>query len=414
MEEKSMKKYTKIMAVLLALVLAFGCLAACNGSSDKPTDDSNVSDNADASEKAPAAEGTTGVAFKIGGIGPLTGDASIYGVAEMNGAKIAVDEINAKGEVKLDFKTEDDQADGEAAINAYGKLLDWGMQVVLGPTTSGSAIAVAAQTYKDRVFTFTPSGSSPDIIADKDNTFQLCFSDPNQGIASADYMAENMKDAKIAIIYRNDDAYSQGIRDKFVAEAKEKNLEVVYEGTFTKDTQTDFSVQITGAKNAGADMLFLPIYYQPASVILKQAKDNGYAPTFFGVDGMDGILTMKGFDTSLAEGVMLLTPFSADAKDEATQSFVKKYKEAYGETPNQFAADGYDTVYAIVEALKKAECTPDMSAKDICEKLIAVMPELKFDGITGTGLTWQASGEVSKLPQAFVIKDGVYVRPETK
>lgn len=405
-----MKKFTKIMAVVLALVLAVSCLAACSKTEGTTTTAGGATSEGETT-KAPAAEGT---AFKLGGIGPLTGDASIYGVAEMNGAKIAIDEINEKGEIKLELKTEDDQADGELSVNAYGKLLDWGMQIVLGPVTSGAAIAVAAETYKDRVFTFTPSGSSPDIIKDKDNAFQLCFSDPNQGVASADYMAEKMADAKIAVIYRNDDAYSQGIHDKFIDEAKTKKLEVVYEGTFTKDTQTDFSVQLTAAKNAGADTLFLPIYYQPASVILKQAKDMNYAPTVFGVDGMDGILTMENFDTSLAEGVMLLTPFSADAKDEATQSFVKKYKAAYNETPNQFAADGYDTVYAIAKVLQQAKCTPDMDAKEICEKIIAEMPNLKFDGITGKNMTWEATGEVSKLPQAIVIKDGVYVTPDAE
>ena len=329
----------------------------------------------------------------------------------MNAAKLAVDEINAEGKIKLEFKGEDDVADGETAVNAYNKLMDWGMQVLMGPVTTGSAIAVGAKTYEERVFSLTPSGSSTDIISGKDNFFQVCFTDPNQGTGAADYMAENMKDAKVAVIYRNDDAYSQGIHDTFVKEAKAKGIDVVYEGTFTKDTATDFSVQLTAAKSKGADTIFLPIYYQPASVILKQANDMGYKPTFFGVDGMDGILTMKGFDAKLAEGVMLLTPFSADADDAKTQAFVKKYKEAYGDTPNQFAADAYDGIYIIAEALQKTGCTPDMSAKDICEKLIEVMPTLKFDGLTGEGMTWSKTGEVSKAPRAVVIKDGVYVTP---
>ena len=235
--------------------------------------------------------------------------------------------------------------------------------------------------------------------------------EPNQGTGSADYMAENMPDAKIAIIYRNDDAYSQGIHDTFVTEAAAKGLNVVYEGTFTKDTATDFSVQLTGAQSAGADLVFLPIYYQPASVILNQANAMGYAPTFFGVDGMDGILTMEGFDTSLAEGVMLLTPFSPDAQDERTQNFVKSYQEAFGDTPNQFAADAYDAVYILKAALEAAECTPDMSSTDICEAVVAVMPTLSVDGLTGAGMTWDASGAVSKDPMAVVIENGTYVLP---
>ena len=405
-----MKTFKRVMALVMVAALCLCCFAACGNGSTDDTTSSTPADSSSAADgsSTPAADGA---AFKIGSTGPLTGEAAIYGKAVMNAAQIAVDEVNAEGKIKLEFKGEDDVADGETAVNAYNKLMDWGMQILMGPVTTGSSIAVGAKSYEDRVFSLTPSGSSTDIIEGKDNFFQVCFTDPNQGTGSADYIAENMKDAKIAVIYRNDDAYSQGIFNTFEKEAKAKGLNLVYTGTFTKDTATDFSVQLTAAKAAGADTVFLPIYYQPASVILKQANDMNYAPTFFGVDGMDGILTMKGFDTKLAEGVMLLTPFSADADDAKTQAFVKKYQEKYGDTPNQFAADAYDGIYILVEALQKAGCTPDMSAKDICEKLIEVMPTLKFDGLTGEGMTWSKTGEVSKAPRAVVIKDGVYVTP---
>ena len=353
-------------------------------------------------------------AFKLGSSGPLTGGAAIYGISVMNGIQIAVDEINAMDDgFKFEFKSEDDEADsGDKAINAYNALMDWGMQVMAGTVTSGSGITVAAQAYDERTFMLTPSGSSVDLIADKDNAFQVCFTDPNQGVASADYFAENFADAKVAVIYRNDDAYSQGIRDTFVKEAAAKGVEVVYEGTFTDSTSTDFNVQLTAAQSAGADLIFLPIYYTPASVILQQANQMGYAPKFFGVDGMDGILTVEGFDTKLAEGVFLLTPFSADAEDARTQAFVAEYQKRYGETPNQFAADGYDAAYILKAALQAAGCTPDMSAADICEALIEVMPTISVDGVTGEGMTWAATGEVSKAPMAVVIKDGIYVTPE--
>ena len=356
-----------------------------------------------------AAEGET---FKIGGIGPLTGGAAIYGNAAMNGAQIAVDEINALGGVQFEFNAQDDTGVAETSVNAYNSLKDWGVQAIVGTVTTAPCISVSAEAYSDRIFMLTPSASSTDVIADKDNMYQVCFTDPNQGIASADYMAENYPDAQIAIIYKNDDAYSQGIRDTFASEAESKGLTVVYEGTFTEDTQTDFSVQVAAAQAAGADMVFLPIYYTPASVILPQANAIGYEPTFFGVDGMDGILSVEGFDASLAEGVMLLTPFSADAEDERTQNFVAAYNDLYGETPNQFAADGYDAMYILYAALQEAGCTPDMSAQDICEALVGVMPTISVDGLTGQGMTWSATGEVSKAPMAVVIKDGVYVLPE--
>ena len=212
------------------------------------------------------------------------------------------------------------------------------------------------------------------------------------------------------MIYRNDDAYSTGIYNTFVAEAEKEGLEIVSATTFTAETANDFSVQLNEAKKAGAELVFLPIYCEPASMILTQADTMGYKPVFFGVDGMDGILALEGFDAKLAEGVMLLTPFSADAQDELTKNFVAEYESRTdGDTPNLFAADAYDAVYTIYAAIEKAGVTADMSAQDICEALVAVMPELSVDGLTGTGMTWNATGEVSKAPTADVIKDGVYV-----
>lgn len=396
---KKLISLVMVMAVCVCLMAGCGSSAATATATEPPAE-------------ATAEAAVSDASFKFGGIGPVTGDAAIYGQAVMNGAQIAVDEINAAGGIagaQVEFKFEDDVADGETAVNAYNQLMDWGMQALVGPVTTGSAISVSAKVFEDRVFALTPSASSTDVTSGKDNMFQLCFTDPNQGTGSATYIGANMPESKVAVIYRNDDAYSQGIRDTFVAEAANQKLEVVYEGTFTKDTSTDFSVQLTAAQSAGADLIFLPIYYQPASVILSQANAMGYAPTFFGVDGMDGILNLEGFDASLAEGVMVLTPFSADAQDEMTKSFVSQYETLYGEKPNQFAADGYDCVYALKTGLEAAGCTADMSSADICEALVSVFPTISVDGLTGSGMTWSAKGEVSKMPTAVVIKDGEYV-----
>ena len=265
--------------------------------------------------------------IKLGGSGPLSGDAMVYGVAVRNAAQLAVDEINASdSKIKFEFKMEDDEHDAEKAVSAYSTLYDWGMQVSLFTVTSAPGAAVAKNYDEDKIFALTPSGSSTDLIytssVNYKGNFQMCFTDPNQGVASADYIAENFKDAKVGIIYKSDDVYSAGIFDKFTAEAKAKNVNVVYDkGAFTDDSSTDFSTLLTAAKDAGADLLFIPIYYQPASLILKQAKDMNYAPVFFGVDGMDGILDLDGFDKSLAEGVYLLTPFSATSTDEKTSNF---------------------------------------------------------------------------------------------
>ena len=340
----------------------------------------------------------------------LTGAAAIYGNACKNGAQIAVDEINAEGgDIQFELNYQDDEHDAEKAVNAYNTLKDWGMQLSLGSVTSKPCEATAAGNYSDRIFALTPSASTVAVTADKDNVFQMCFVDPNQGTASAQYIAEQKLGTKVAIIWKNDDVYSTGIHDKFVEEAKTKGLQVVSDNTFTDASANDFSVQLNDAKSKGADLVFLPMYYQPASLILTQANSMGYKPKFFGVDGMDGILTMEGFDPKLAEGVMLLTPFNADATDDKTASFVKKYKEQFGETPNQFAADAYDCVYAYKQALENAGATPDMSAEDLCGEMIEQFTSMTFDGLTGEGMTWDETGAVSKSPKGMVIENGAYV-----
>ena len=348
--------------------------------------------------------------IKIGVIGPLTGGAAIYGNAVANAAKIAAEEINALGGMQLEIDAQDDEHDPEKSINAYNTTLDNGSLVIVGCVTSGPCTAVASQAYEERIFMLTPSASSTDVIADKDNVYQVCFTDPAQGGASADYIAGKGLAKKVAVIYNNGDVYSTGIYQTFEAKAAEVGLEIVAVSTFTDDT-TDFSVQVTEAKNAGAELVFLPIYYTPASMILTQAAAIDFKPIFFGVDGMDGILTMEGFDPALAEGVMLLTPFSADAKDEKTQNFVKKYTELHNDIPNQFAADAYDAVYAVYEAMKAGGVTADMSPEEVCEIMIEQMQQLTIDGLTGT-MTWSATGEVSKTPTAVKIENGAYVGME--
>lgn len=412
-----MKK--RLLALFMSAAMVCS-LTACGGTgAAAPADGSGASEAAstDAGASAGGSGALTGT-LKVGMIGPLTGAAALYGNAVTNGTKIAVDEINAiSGDFKMEYQPEDDEHDAEKSVNAYNKLKDWNVQAIVGCVTTTPCVAVAAEANNDRVFMLTPSASATSVTEQGDDIFQLCFSDPNQGSASAQYIKDNNLGSKIAIIYNNSDVYSTGIYQTFSTKAAEVGLEVVSTTTFTDDTANDFSVQLTDAKNAGADLIFLPIYYTPASLILQQADSMGYKVPMFGVDGMDGILGLEGFDTKLAEGVMLLTPFSADAKDEKTVNFVKKYQDSFKEVPIQFAADGYDCPYAIYEALKFYASknggldVTDKSHEDICKILVSVFsdPAFSVDGITGEGMTWTANGEVNKAPKAVVIKDGVYV-----
>ena len=392
----------KLFAFVMAAVMTMS-LAACSAKEEAPAASAPAA-------SAPAASAPAeGTAFLLGGTGPLTGGAAIYGNAAKNGAQIAVDEINAMGGIQFVLKYEDDTHDAEKAVNAYNALKDWGMQISLGSVTSKPAEATSAENYADRIFALTPSASSTATVEGKDNVFQMCFMDPNQGSASAQYIADKAMASKVAIIWKNDDVYSKGIHDTFVAKANELNIEIVSDTTFADGNDTDFSVQLSDAQTNGAELVFLPMYYQPASLIFAQAAGMGYAPKWFGVDGMDGILTMEGFDASLAEGVILLTPFNADSEDAATQAFVAEYQKRFGETPNQFAADGYDCVYAYKQALEAAGCTPDMTAEEICEKMIEQFTTMTFDGLTGEGMTWAAEGTVTKSPKGMVIENGAYV-----
>ena len=399
-----MKK--RVVSLGLAAMMAMS-MTACGGSGNAGTSES-------AAEDAQGAEGADGEVFKIGGIGPITGAAGAYGEAVKNGTELAINEINEAGGIngaQIEFQFQDDEHDAEKSVNAYNTLKDWGMQMLVGTTTTAPCIAVAGKTASDNLFQITPSASAPSVLSSGNgNIFQVCFTDPNQGIASAQYIAENKLAKKIGIIYDSSDVYSSGIEEKFEAEAKDKGLQIVSKAAFTADSKTDFGTQLQKAKDAGADLLFLPIYYQEASIILKQADTMGYKPKFFGVDGMDGILTVENFDTKLAEDVMLLTPFAADAKDKTVQNFVKTYKEKYKDTPNQFAADSYDAVYALKAAIEESKATTDMSASDMCDALKGAMTKIKMQGLTGgkDGLTWNESGEVTKSPKAVIIKNGAY------
>ena len=344
--------------------------------------------------------------FKIGTIGPLTGANASYGKSVTQAVELGCKDFSTK-ELPLVSKAEDDQADGEKAVNAFNTLLDWGMQALVGPTTTGASVAVAAECGNDpKTFMITPSASSEDVTDGKDCVFQVCFTDPNQGVNAAKFLAQKYADEKFVLFYNSGDAYSSGIADSFKAQAAESKLEIVDEETFKDDSATSFTNQLTKAKQAGATMIFAPIYYTPASVLLKNAKDMGYDMTLMGTDGMDGLLSVEGFDTSLAEGVLLMTPFSAD--DEKNADFVKAYKDAYDETPNQFAADAYDCVHAIAEAIDKSGIDISADGAEIADDLVKAMRKIKIDGLTGE-LTWNDEGQVEKPATAYVIQDGKYI-----
>ena len=394
----------KVLAFTMALAMVAASFAGCGNSSSTST----AATTAAAGETAAAVQGNGTV--KIGMSGPLTGGASAYGLAVKAGMEIAVEEINAKGGLQLEFNAQDDEADGEKAVSAYNVLKDWGMQVMAGQVTTGAALAVAPESVSDNMFNLTPSASAESLATTGDNIFQMCFTDPNQGASAAELVSTKYAGSKVGIIYDSSDDYSSGLYKGFSANAATMGVEIVATTSFTADNKADLSTQVTKCQEAGADLVFLPIYYTEAAQILSYANRIGYTPKFFGCDGMDGILTVEGFDTALAEGLALMTPFDANASDAQTQSFVTKFKAKMdGLVPNQFAADGYDVIYAIYDALTAADVTGSESASEICDALKAQFTTMTVDGLTGTGMHWDENGMISKAPAAVVIENGVYV-----
>ena len=382
----------KVFALVLAVMMVMAMFAGCSNTTN--------------------AGGNASGVIKVGTSGPLQGDYAVYGVAVANGLKLAFEEINALGGLQFETQAQDDEADSEKAVNAYNTLMDWGMQIMAGPTTSGSAAATAAECVNDKVFMLTPSASDAAVIAAGSNIFQICFTDPNQGKASAQFIKNHNLATKVGVIYDSSSPYSSGIYATFKAEAEALGLTIAVEADFTEDTKGDLTNQVTKCQQAGCDLIFLPIYTAEAVKVLSVAAANGYNTKFFGCDGLDGILSVENFDTSLAEGVMLLTPFDANAEDQKTQNFVKNYTEKFGYAPNQFAADAYDVAYAIYEACKAGNVTANMTAEQICEIMCKQFTSMTFDGVTGLGMTWSEDGAVSKAPMAVVIENGVYVGVE--
>lgn len=378
-----MKKFLcMMMAVLMVLAMAAcGGEPANNGGNDTP-------------------DATT---VKIGGIGPLTGAYANYGLSEKNGAELAVKEINEAGGIagkQIELSYQDSQGESESAVNAYGKLMDWGMEVSLGCVLSGENASVVAAARDDDVLLITPSGSADKCIDGNDKAFRVCFYDSYQGAAAAQYIKDNNMVDTVGILYQSDNDYSVGLYNAFVAKCGELGITIAETQTFTSSTNTDFSTQVSALVSSGVKLVFIPLYAEEASTFLTQAHgkfaDDVY---FFGADGLDGILGKVKQDTSLANNVLMLTPFAADNPAENVQSFVKKYQEAYGATPDQFAADAYDAIYVIKAAVEKAGSTSGAA-------LASALTSLTVEGVTGV-MTWTADGNTNKPASAILYYDGV-------
>lgn len=395
-----MKK--KMLGALLACAMMAGTLAGCGGSGNDNGASSASGDN------APASAASENV-FKIGGIGPLTGAAASYGVSVKQGAQVAIDEINAAGGVQVgdatytfDMVFEDDEATEDKAIQAYNTVMDAGANAIMGCVTSGACLAIVDLTKADGILQITPSGSAEGCIAN-DNAFRICFSDPEQGVAMADYAMDTLGYSKVAVIYNNADDYSSGLQQAFEAQILAKGGTITASEAFTTG-DVEFSTQLTKIKGTDAEVIYVPAYYQDATYITKQAADMGLDLPFIGSDGWDGVLSTVT-DQTTVDGAVFSSPFCAAVDDPKVVSFVNAYEAAYNATPDQFAADAYDCVYTFKAAMEQAGSIES-------DAMIAAMPEISVSGLTGDPITYDASGAPVKEVRYVKVSDGSYAYAE--
>ena len=349
-----MKKAVRFLAAAMVVMMLAMALAGCGGSS--------------------------GNEIVIGGVGPLTGTAATYGQSVRNAAQIAVDEINEAGGVngvKLKLIFEDDEADGAKTKSAYETLMDKGMQILVGAVTSDSSIAINDLVAKDGILQVTPSASAIEANVNP-NTFRVCFTDPLQGKAMAEY-TYGLGYTKAAVIHNQDDNYSTGMYQAFVERFKELGGTISEDVSFAKDA-SDFNAQVTKIKASDADFIFMPIYAEKAAQIVITLNEKEVGLPLFGGDGLDGILNyLTGDNAKLVEGLVYLTPFVSTDSAENVKTFTEKYTTKFGSAPDQFAADAYDAVYLVKLALEKAGVT---SAAELDNaKLVEAMHSVELDGL---------------------------------
>ncbi len=384
-----MKK--RVFAMLMACMMALSLVACGN----KTNDNGGSGDSAD---------GAGTETIKLGVVGPLTGGYANYGLSVQHGAQLAVDEINAAGGVngkQLELSAQDSQGDPESAVAAYGKLMDWGMNVFLGGVLSGETASVVAAAKADDMFIMETTGSADKCIDGNDKAFRICFYDSYQGTAAADYLKANALADEVGVFYQSDNDYSAGLYNAFVAECEKTGVTIKETQTFTTATNTDFSTQVNALVNSGVKVVFIPIYAEEASTFLTQAKGKFAEDVyFFGADGLDGILGKVSQDVTIADNVLMMTPFAADSAAANVQAFVSAYQANYNATPDQFAADAYDAVYVVKAAVEAAGGSTSGA------ELAAVMTSLTVEGVTGT-MTWNADGNTNKAASAILYKNGV-------
>jgi branched-chain amino acid transport system substrate-binding protein len=351
-----MNKFKKAISMLLVGGMMLSGLVGC-GNTASNSEESNV--------------------IKIGGIAPLTGDVAVYGVAADNGAKLAIEEINANGGLlgkQIEYVVYDDKGDPTEAVNAYKKLTSNDkVEAIFGAVTSKPTLTVTPLAAKDGIPMISPTATALEVTEAGPNIFRACFIDPYQGEVMAKFAVEELKATKAAVIYNTADDYSVGVAEAFRDAATNNGTEIVsFEGYNGEDK--DFKAVLTNVKGQAPDVLFIPDYYNRVGLIAQQAKEVGITATLLGADGWDGVI---GVNPEAVEGAYFCNHYSTDDEAAEVQNFLQVYKEKYNEDPVSFAALGYDAIKILAEAIEKAGSTD----KEAVTKALA---ETNITSVTGT------------------------------
>lgn len=318
----------------------------------------------------------------IGGLAPLTGSVSQYGISTSNGAKLAIKEINEAGGIlgkQVDFVLYDEKGDAVEAVTQYDRLVQKDNIVALiGDITTKPTIAVAQKAAQDNIPMITPTGTGASITEIGNNIFRACFTDPFQGELMANYATDKLGAKTAAVLYDTGDDYSTGIAEAFKQEAGTLGLEVVaYEGYTTGST--DFNAQLTKIKSVNPDVIMVPCYYQDASQIIVQARKMGITSQFLGSDGWDGVL--QQLDPSNYEYLndsFYCNQYSLGQPSEALQKFIDAYTTEYGaDTLSMFAVLGYESAYIMAAAIENAGSTDS-------DAIVAALKNLDYQGVSGS------------------------------
>ncbi len=381
----------KVLSTVLSAVM-ITALAACGA----PAAGTTAAGTTSAGTTAASTE-----AIKIGGLAPLTGQVSVYGIAASNGVKMAIDELNAKGGIngrQIDFILLDEKGDQTEAVNAYTQLLDKGIVALIGDVTSKPTIAVAERAKEDNMPMITATGTNPAITKVGENVFRACFTDPSQGVIMANFASAKLNAKKVAVLYNTSDDYSAGIADSFKTQSGVKGMEVTsYEGYGADDT--DFKTQLTNIIAKNPEAIMVPDYYNTVALITKQARDLGYKGAFLGGDGWDGVLTVvDATNVAILDNSYYSNHYFKDDPAEALQNFLKGYKEKFNMEANSFAALGYDAAMLMAQAIKEAGTTDKQA-------IIDAMKNIDFKGITGD-IKFDANRDPLKTTSVIKIEGG--------